>query len=103
VFKTAMELDQIWLIQHAADRQPYICQAQSLNLFFAPTANIQYVHLVHLMAWQRKLKSLYYYRSDAMRKADKVGQRVEREKIEDLKEMTSRLSLGDESACIACE
>lgn len=103
VFKTAMELDQIWLIQHASDRQPYICQAQSLNLFFAPTANIQYVHLVHLMAWQRKLKSLYYYRSDAMRKADKVGQRIEREKIEDLKEMTSRLSLGDESACIACE
>ena len=103
VFKTSMELDQTWLIQHAADRQPYICQAQSLNLFFSPTVDIQYVHLVHLMAWQSKLKSLYYCRSDAMRKADKVGKKVEREKIEDLKEMAARLAAGDETTCLACE
>lgn len=103
VFKTSMELDQTWLIQHAADRQEYICQAQSLNLFFSPTSDIQYVHLVHLMAWQQKLKSLYYCRSDAMRKADKVGKKVERERIEDLKEMASRIAAGDESACVACE
>lgn len=103
VFKTSMELDQTWLIQHAADRQPYICQAQSLNLFLSPTVDIQYVHLVHLMAWQSKLKSLYYCRSDAMRKADKVGKKVEREKIEDLKEMAARLAAGDESVCISCE
>lgn len=103
VFDTAMEIDQTWLIQHAADRQPYICQAQSLNLFFSPTADIQYIHLVHLMAWQAKLKSLYYCRSDAMRKADKVGKKVEREKIEDLKEMAARMAAGDETACVACE
>lgn len=102
VFDTAMEIDQTWLIQHAADRQPYICQAQSLNLFFSPTADIQYIHLVHLMAWQAKLKSLYYCRSDAMRKADKVGKKVEREKIEDLKEMAARMAAGDE-ICAACE
>lgn len=99
VFKTAMEIDQTWLIQHAADRQPYICQAQSLNLFFSPTTNVEYLHLIHLMAWRRGLKSLYYCRSDNMRKADKVGQKVVRERIEDMKEMLKQ----DETACVACE
>jgi ribonucleoside-diphosphate reductase alpha chain len=102
VFKTAMEIDQAWLIQHAADRQPFICQAQSLNLFFDPTVSVEYLHLVHLMAWQMKLKSLYYCRSDSMRKADKVGKKVAREKIEDIKELAERLSAG-ESTCVACE
>jgi ribonucleoside-diphosphate reductase alpha chain len=102
VFKTAMEIDQTWIIQHAADRQPFVCQAQSVNLFFNPTENVEILHLVHLMAWRLKLKSLYYCRSDSMRKADKVGNKVIREKIEDMKEMAERLSFG-ESVCIACE
>lgn len=99
VFKTFMEIDQTWVIQHAADRQPFVCQAQSLNLCFSPTANIEYVHLVHLMAWKMGLKSVYYCRSDAMRKADKVGKKVERERIEDMKDMLKQ----DEPTCIACE
>lgn len=99
VFKTSMEMDQTWLIQHAADRQEYICQAQSLNLFFSPTVNVEYLHLVHLMAWKQGLKSLYYCRSDAMRKADKVGKKVERERIEDMKEALR----SDEPTCVACE
>lgn len=99
VFKTAPEIDQTWLIQHAADRQPYICQAQSLNLFFDPTTNVEMLHLVHLMAWKVGLKSLYYCRSDNMRKADKVGKRVIRERIEDMKELLK----SDEPVCIACE
>jgi ribonucleoside-diphosphate reductase alpha chain len=99
VFKTAPEIDQMWLIQHAADRQPYVCQAQSLNLFFSPTSNVEYLHLVHLAAWKQGLKSLYYCRSDAMRKADKVGKRVERERIEDMKDMLK----SDEPTCVACE
>jgi len=99
VFKTSMEIDQTWIIQHAADRQPYVCQAQSLNLFFSPTTNVELLHLVHLMAWKTKLKSLYYCRSDAMRKADKVGRRVERERIEDMKDMLK----SDEPICAACE
>jgi len=102
VFKTSMEIDQTWVIQHAADRQPYICQAQSLNLFFSPTTNVEFLHLIHLMAWQMGLKSLYYCRSDAMRKADKVGKRVERERIEDMKEITLRLADG-ETVCVSCE
>lgn len=99
VFKTFMEIDQTWVIQHAADRQPFVCQAQSLNLCFSPTSNIEYVHLVHLMAWKMGLKSLYYCRSDAMRKADKVGKKVERERIEDMKDMLKH----DEPTCLACE
>lgn len=99
VFKTSMEIDQTWIIQHAADRQEYICQAQSLNLFFSPTVNVEYLHLVHLMAWRMGLKSLYYCRSDAMRKADKVGKRVERERIEDMKDMLK----SEEPVCVACE
>lgn len=99
VFKTWREIDQTWIIQHAADRQPYICQAQSLNLFFSPTTNVEYLHLIHLMAWKQGLKSLYYCRSDNMRKADKVGKRVERERIEDMRDMLTQ----DEPICAACE
>lgn len=101
-FKTAMEIDQTWIIQHAADRQEFICQAQSLNIFFIPTASVEYLHLIHLMAWKTGLKSLYYCRSDSMRKADKVGKKVERERIEDMKDMLSNLMPG-ESICVACE
>lgn len=99
VFKTSMEIDQAWVIQHASDRQQYICQAQSLNLFFSPTTDIEYVHLMHLMAWKQGLKSLYYCRSDALRKADKVGKKIVRERIEDMKDMLAQ----DEPVCIACE
>lgn len=99
VFKTAMEIDQVWLIQHAIDRQPNICQAQSLNLFFNPTTNVELLHLVHLMAWKGGLKSLYYCRSDSMRKADKIGNKVQRERIEDMKDLLK----SDEPICAACE
>jgi ribonucleoside-diphosphate reductase alpha chain len=102
VFKTAMEIDQTWIIQHAADRQKHICQSQSVNLFFSPDANVEYLHLVHLMAWQKGLKSLYYLRSDTNKKADKVGKKVERQRIEDLKEIAARESLGEET-CVSCE
>jgi ribonucleoside-diphosphate reductase alpha chain len=70
VFKTSMEIDQRWVVQHAADRQEYIDQAQSLNVFFRPDSNIKYVHAVHFMAWKQKLKTMYYCRSDKIAKAD---------------------------------
>jgi ribonucleoside-diphosphate reductase alpha chain len=100
VFKTSMEIDQRWVVQHAADRQEFIDQAQSLNVFFRPDAHIKYIHAVHFMAWKLKLKTMYYCRSDKIAKADKVAKRIEREVIAeiDLKSMT-----GDESVCLACE
>lgn len=100
VFKTAAEIDQRWIIEHAADRQQFIDQAQSLNLFFRPDVSIKYLHAVHFMAWKTGLKSLYYCRSAKLRKADKVGQRVERKKIEDEIDMDAIIA---GSTCLACE
>lgn len=70
VFKTAFEIDQMDLIQLAADRQQYICQGQSLNLFFSADVDPQYFHEVHIKAWQSGLNTLYYVRSSSVLKAD---------------------------------
>ena len=83
IFKTSMEIDQRWLIEHAADRQMYVDQAQSLNLFFRPDTHISYLHAVHFLAWKSGVKTLYYCRSEKLGKADKVSKRIERE-IEEL-------------------
>ena len=99
VFKTSMEIDQRWVIELAADRQQYIDQAQSLNLFFRPDANIKYVHAIHYMAWKKGLKTLYYCRSEKIGKADKVSKRIERQVIKEL-DMT-QVAQGND--CIACE
>jgi ribonucleoside-diphosphate reductase alpha chain len=99
VFKTSMEIDQRWVIQHASDRQTYIDQAQSLNLFFRPDANIKYLHAIHFMAWKTGLKTLYYCRSEKIGKADKVSKRIEREVIKEL-DMKAIIE-GD--TCLACE
>ena len=100
VFKTSMEIDQRWVIQHAADRQQYIDQAQSLNLFFRPDVNIKYLHAVHFQAWKQGLKTLYYCRSEKIGKADKVSKRIEREVI---KEIDLKALAQDEPVCLACE
>lgn len=100
VYKTARELDQRWIIEHATDRQRFIDQAQSVNLFFNPDASVKYIHAVHFMAWKGGLKSLYYCRSGKLRKADKVGQRVERKRIEDEIDLES---VAQGVTCLACE
>jgi ribonucleoside-diphosphate reductase alpha chain len=100
VFKTSMEIDQRWVVQHAADRQVYIDQAQSLNVFFRPDSHIKYIHAVHFMAWKQGLKTMYYCRSDKIAKADKVSKRIEREVIKEI-DLTALAS--EDSACIACE
>ena len=99
IFKTGMEIDQRWVIEHAADRQQYIDQAQSLNVFFRPDAHIKYIHAIHFMAWKKGLKTLYYCRSEKIGKADKVSKRIERQVIKEL-DMT-QLAQGND--CIACE
>jgi len=102
VFKTSMEIDQRWLIQHASDRQQYIDQAQSLNLFFRPDVNIKYLHAVHFMAWKTGLKTLYYCRSEKIHKADKVSKRIERQRIEEESKIDLQ-SIIQGDACLACE
>ena len=98
IFKTSMEIDQRWIIEHAADRQEYIDQAQSLNLFFRPNVNIAYLHAVHFAAWKQGLKTLYYCRSEKLGKADKVSKRIEREIIQEI----DMAAIAD-GECLACE
>ena len=99
VFKTSMEIDQRWVVEHAADRQHYIDQAQSLNLFFRPDVNVKYLHACHFLAWKKGLKTLYYCRSEKLAKADKVSKRIERDVIKEI-DMT-QIAQGNE--CLACE
>jgi ribonucleoside-diphosphate reductase alpha chain len=99
IFKTADELNQIWLVEHAHMRQQYVCQSQSVNLFFVPPKAtesqethdkyLQYLNDVHWYA-MHKLKSLYYFRSDSARDAENVNIKIPRINLED-------------TECIACE
>ena len=94
-----MEIDQRWIVEHAADRQSYIDQSQSINIFFRPDVNIKYLHAVHYLAWRKGLKTLYYCRSEKIGKADKVSKRIERQIIEELD--IKRVIDSDE--CLACQ
>lgn len=69
VFKTAFEIDQNWVIEYAADRQPFISQSQSVNLFIPGNSNVQYVSDLHIKAWRKGVKSLYYLRSNTVNRA----------------------------------
>ncbi len=99
VFKTSMEIDQRWIVEHAADRQSYIDQAQSINLFFRPDSNVKYIHAVHFLAWKQGLKTLYYCRSDKIAKADKVSKQIERKVIEEI----DMKAIAEGNECLACE
>ena len=99
VFKTSMEIDQRWIVEHAADRQSHIDQAQSVNLFFRPDVNVKYLHAVHYMAWKMGLKTLYYCRSEKIGKADKVSKKIEREVIKEL----DMKAIVEGDTCLACE
>lgn len=70
VFKTAFEIDQRWLIEHAADRTPHVCQAQSLNLFLPANVHKKDLHGLHYLAWKKGVKSLYYCRSKSIQRAE---------------------------------
>ena len=91
VFKTALEIDQRWLVDHAADRQQYVCQAQSVNLFLPADVSIPELHYLHLRAWKKGLKSLYYLRSEAIKRAENVSLKINRE------------ALKDYEGCLSCE
>jgi ribonucleoside-diphosphate reductase alpha chain len=99
IFKTSMEIDQRWIVEHAADRQSYIDQAQSVNLFFRPDVNVKYLHAIHFMAWKMGLKTLYYCRSEKIGKADKVARKIEREVIKEL----DMKAIVEGDTCLACE
>jgi len=94
VFKTAFELDQRWIVDHAGDRQQFICQGQSVNLFFPAGTDKSIVNAVHIRAWKKKLKGLYYLRTNSGASAEKVSQKVEQNKLQDF---------ADPDDCLSCQ
>lgn len=92
VFATAIEIDQRWIIDLAADRQKEICQSQSLNIFVPADVNIKELHLLHLSAWKKGIKTLYYCRSEAIRRAEILSTKIERVVRPD-----------SEEECLACQ
>jgi ribonucleoside-diphosphate reductase alpha chain len=76
IFKTAFELDQRWVVEHAADRTPYICQSQSVNLFLPANVHKRDLHQIHMTAWKKGVKSLYYCRSLSIQRADAISEKV---------------------------
>jgi ribonucleoside-diphosphate reductase alpha chain len=93
VFKTAIEIDQKWVIEFAADRQQHICQSQSVNVFFPANVSKQELHNIHMMAWARGMKTLYYARSQAIKRAEVVSDEALRDYVFDY----------DDEGCLACE
>ena len=75
VFKTAFELDQRWIVEHAADRTPFICQSQSVNVFLPANVHKRDLHQIHFLAWKKGVKSLYYCRSLSVARADTVSEK----------------------------
>jgi len=110
VFKTAFEIDQSWIIKHAADRQKYIDQAQSVNLFFKNPVDINDVHVLHLDAWKKGLKTLYYSRSMKSNRIEDIGLKFDRKTIKEAKQeqfvqtkFKTVLPNGMEIDCVGCE
>jgi ribonucleoside-diphosphate reductase alpha chain len=100
VFKTAMEIDPLWIIEHASVRQPFVDQAISTNVYLPANVHKSQLLDIHIYAWKKGLKSLYYCRSKSLRRADKVSQKVEREIIEEQQPTFSSFDAGD---CLGCQ
>ncbi len=96
VFKTAIELDQSKIIEQAATRQKYLCQGQSLNIFFPAGANKAYIHKAHFLAWKLGCKGLYYLRTETTQRAENVAEKIKSDKLKDFVEQ-------EDESCVACE
>lgn len=105
-FKTAFEIDQNWVIEHAADRTPYICQGQSLNIFIKADADKKYINQLHFKAWEMGVKALYYCRSKAVKQATNVvgelPKAVEEPKVHLEADDEYEVSEAD-AGCLACQ
>ena len=100
IFKTAFEIDQRWIIELAADRTPLICQAQSLNIFIPGDVDKWDLHMLHWMAWERGVKSLYYCRSKSVQRAGFAG---EDNKADAAEEPVMETVRTDYEECLACQ
>ena len=101
VFKTAIEIDQLVLVEQAADRQEYLCQGQSLNLFFPAGADKKELHRSHFAAWKLGTKGLYYLRTETSQRAENVSEKIARDQLKDFETQTIEAQSQDE--CVACQ
>ncbi|KPP81381.1 MAG: ribonucleoside-diphosphate reductase alpha subunit NrdE [Oceanicaulis sp. HLUCCA04] len=99
VFKTAFELDQRWVIEHAADRTPFICQSQSLNIFLPGNVDKWDLHMLHWTAWERGIKSLYYCRSKSVQRTAFAGT----ESKDDMETAMQAAARTEYEECLACQ
>ena len=98
VFKTAIEINQLEIVQQAADRQEYLCQGQSLNVFLPSGAKRGDLHKIHYNAWKLGCKGLYYLRTESTNRAENVSLKVVRDALKDYE--TQAMT---EAECIACQ
>ena len=109
VFKTAFELDQRWLIDFAGDRTPYICQAQSLNVFLPADVHKRDLHMIHYLAWKKGVKSLYYCRSKSLQRAESATNGVaaaaqqQMPAANDDRQLALAEAPGKYEECLACQ
>ena len=101
-FKTAFEIDQRWVIEHAADRAPMICQAQSLNIFIPGNVDKWDLHMLHWTAWEKGVKSLYYCRSKSVQRAAFAGTEAKSE-MSDMEKAMAEAAPTDYEECLACQ
>ena len=99
VFKTAIELNQDWVVYLAGSRQQYLCQGQSLNVFFPAGATKGYLHKVHYNAWKYGCKGMYYLRTETSNRAENVAQKVERDRLVEFSDTQKQ----SEEECVACQ
>jgi ribonucleoside-diphosphate reductase alpha chain len=98
VFKTAIEMDQDWLVYLGGERQKYLCQGQSLNIFFPAGASREYLHKAHFNAWKYGCKGLYYLRTETSNRAENISKKVDKERLVEFSELKQ-----SDNECIACE
>ena len=104
IYRTAFELDQRWVVEHAADRTPYVCQSQSVNLFLPANVHKRDLHQIHMLAWKRGLKSLYYCRSLSIQRADAVSEKVVRPaEMASAPAPVTAVKANDYEECLACQ
>ena len=106
IFKTAFEIDQRWVVDLAADRSPYICQGQSVNVFLPGDIDKWDLHMLHWMAWEKGVKSLYYCRSKSIQRASYAGKEDaanEDKEAEGADAMMQAAAKTDYDECLACQ
>jgi ribonucleoside-diphosphate reductase alpha chain len=101
VFRTAIEINQDWVVYLAGSRQQYLCQGQSLNVFFPAGATKGYLHKVHYNAWKYGCKGMYYLRTETSNRAENVASKVERDRLIEFSETQQQSQEQDE--CVACQ